>query len=59
MDKTEMYNKIINAIDVLSRVHGEEVIRKNVTFNREDIETFRYSIGNIYILKKGKMVSVS
>lgn len=58
MDKTEMYNKIINAIDVLDRVKGEAVIRKNITFNWEDVETFKYSIGNISILKKGKSVGI-
>lgn len=26
MDKEEMYNKIINAIDVLSRVQGEDIL---------------------------------
>lgn len=50
-----MYNKIINAIDVLSRVEGEEVV-----FNldhAEDTEIYKYSytIGSIEVYKYGSV----
>ncbi len=46
MDKTEMYNKIINAIDVLSRVEGKPVDVK------QESDITSYSLGDISLLLK-------
>lgn len=51
MDKTEMYNKIINAIDVLNRVEGEEVLLDCETGGYLGECKFTYTIGGIKISK--------
>ncbi len=49
MDKTEMYNKIINAIDVLSRIQGEEVWYNNDIWEIER-EKPNYSISETTVI---------
>ena len=53
MDKTEMYNKIINAIDVMSRVQGEDILFESKY--RDSIEKLEikhiYTIGEITVHK--------
>ena len=51
MDKTEMYNKIINAIDVLSRVVGEELVFKREYSDDKRMWIQTYTIGGIKIRK--------
>lgn len=53
MDKTEMYNKIINSIDVMSRVQGEDILFETKCVDIiEELEIKHiYTIGEITVHK--------
>lgn len=51
MDKTEMYNKIINAIDVMSRVQGEDILFECEHGYGNDVIKHIYTIGEITVHK--------
>jgi hypothetical protein len=51
MDKTEMYNKIINAIDVMSRVYGEDILFEVQDGAGAGVFKITYRMGEITVYK--------